>query len=66
MRLLKLFLFSLKNIIKYLVIKIITIKIEWLGVIKMKFRLFNYYKRKNLKVKLRDNLYVKKMKFNLV
>lgn len=42
------------------------IKIEWLGVIKMKFRLFNYYKRKNLKVKLRDNLYVKKMKFNLV
>lgn len=48
------------------VIKIITTKIEWLGVIKMKSRLLNYYKRKNLKAKLRDNLHVKKMKSNSV
>lgn len=48
------------------VIKIIMTKIEWLGVIKMKSRLLNYYKRKNLKAKLRDNLHVKKMKSNSV
>lgn len=31
-----------------------------------KSRLLNYYKRKNLKAKLRDNLHVKKMKSNSV
>lgn len=66
MRSLKSLLPSLKNTTKYLVIKIITTKIEWLGVIKMKSRLLNYYERKNLKAKLRDNLHVKKMKSNSV
>lgn len=41
-------------------------QIEWSGVIKMKSRLLNYYERKNLKAKLRDNLHVKKMKSNSV